>query len=312
MTTTVVAAGYGGSEVLSVTTELVPVPGVGQVRVSVRAIGVNPIDHKVYSGAMGADPGRLPMRLGSEAAGVVDAVGEGVAGVAVGDEVIAYRAPGAYTTDLLATTSELTAKPATLGWAEAAGLMLTGATAWHALVASGAHAGDTVLVHGGAGGVGQMVLQLAKLWGIGVVATAGAGNQQLLESLGATPLVYGDGLLQRARAAAPDGYAAALDLVGTDEAIDTSLALVRTARVVSIAGFHRAGDGITLIGGGPGADPGTEIRNQARGELAELAGRGELTVAIDRTYPLAQAGAAHDYLRAGHTHGKVILETGAF
>lgn len=289
------------------TTEPLPVPGAGQVRVSVRAIGVNPIDHKVYSGAIGADPSRLPIRLGSEAAGVVDAVGEGVAGVAVGDEVIAYRTPGAYTSDLLATTSELTPKPPTLGWAEAAGLMLTGATAWHALVASGAHAGETVLVHGGAGGVGQMVLQLARLWGIGVVATAAAGNQQLLKDLDATPLVYGDGLLQRARAAAPDGYAAALDLVGTDEAIDTSLALVPAARVISIAGFRRAGEGFKLIGGGPGADPGTELRNAARAELAELAGRGELTVTIDRTYPLAQTGAAHDYVRAGHARGKVIL-----
>lgn len=307
MTTTVVAAGYGGSEALTAITETDPVPGTGEVRVKVRAIGVNPIDHKIYSGAMNADPARLPIRLGSEASGVVDAVGDGVDGVRVGDEVIAYRASGAYTTDLVVPESALTPKPATLGWPEAAGLMLTGATAWHALVASGAQQGDTVLVHGGAGGVGQMVLQLARLWGISVVATAGPANQDLLRELGATPITYGEGLLDRARSAAPGGYAAALDLIGTDEAIDTSLALVAADRVVSIAAFGRARDGITLIGGGPGADPGTELRNTARAELAALAGSGKLTVTVDRSYPLAQAGAAHDYLRSGHARGKVIL-----
>ncbi|MFT4295738.1 MAG: NADP-dependent oxidoreductase [Micropruina sp.] len=289
------------------TTGPTPVPGPGQVRVKVRAIGVNPVDHKIYSGGPAADPSRLPLRLGSEASGVVDAVGDGVTTVAVGDEVIAYRAPGAYTTDLVVAESVLTPKPAELGWVEAAGLMLTGATAWHALVASGAQAGETVLVHGGAGGVGQMVLQSARLWGIGVVATAGPANHDLLREFGATPISYGEGLLERARDAAPGGYAAALDLVGTDETIDTSLALVTADRVVSIAGFARAGDGITLIGGGPGADPGTELRNAARAELAALAGRGKLVVTIDCTYPLAEAGAAHDYLRAGHAHGKVIL-----
>lgn len=307
MTTTVVAAGYGGSEVLQVTTGSTPEPGPGQVRVKVRAIGVNPVDHKTYSGGRGADPARLPLRLGSEASGVVDAVGDGVTTVAVGDEVIAYRAAGAYMSDLIVPVAALTPKPAGLGWTEAAGLMLTGATAWHALVASGARAGDTVLVHGGAGGVGQMLLQLARLWGIGVVATANERNHDLLRGFGATPIGYGAGLLERARTAAPGGYAAAIDLVGTDEAIDTSLALVPADRVVSIAAFGRAGDGITLIGGGPGADPGTELRNGARAELAELAGRGELVVTIDRTYPLAEAGAAHDYLRTGHARGKVIL-----
>ncbi|MFT4216871.1 MAG: NADP-dependent oxidoreductase [Micropruina sp.] len=307
MTTTVVAASYGGSEALQVITAPTPEPGPGQVRVEVRAIGANPVDYKTYSGGMMADPSRLPLPLGSEASGVVDAVGDGVTSVAVGDEVIAYRAPGSYTTDLLVPESALTSKPSGLGWAEAAGLLLTGATAWHALVASGAQAGDTVLVHGGAGGVGQMVLQLARLWGIGVVATSGPSNQEVLRELGAKPITYGEGLLDRARVAAPDGYAAALDMVGTDEAIDTSLALVPGDRVISIAAFRRAADGITLIGGGPGADPGTELRNAARAQLAELAGRGDLVVAVDRTYPLTDAAAAHDYLRAGHARGKVIL-----
>ena len=110
MRMTVVAASYGGSEALSVIDEALPVPGPGEVRLRNRAIGVNPIDHKVYGGAMGADPARLPIRLGSESAGVVDAVGEGVVDIAVGEEVIAFRAPGAYTSDHIVKAQALTRK----------------------------------------------------------------------------------------------------------------------------------------------------------------------------------------------------------
>lgn len=307
MTTTVIATSYGTNDALEVIEEPLPEPGPGTVRVSTRAIGVNPIDTKVYSGMMGTDPDSLPMRLGSEAAGVVDAVGEGVEEVAVGAEVIAYPAGGAYTTDLVVPVAALTPKPASLSWESAAGLMLAGVTAWHALAVAGAEQGQTVLVHGGAGGVGQMVLQLARMRGIAVVATASEPNHALVASLGATPIRYGDGLVERARGAAPSGYAAAIDTVGTDEAIDTSLALVPPSSVVSIAAFGRGADGIVLIGGGPGADPGTEIRAAARAQLADLAGRGELTVTVDRTFPLTEAAAAHDHVRTGHARGKVVL-----
>jgi len=307
MTTTVMATSYGGPEALSVIEQPLPDPGSGQVRVSTRAIGTNPFDHKSYSGGFGTDPAELPIALGSEAAGVVDAVGEGVQGVAVGDEVIAFSASGAYTTDLVTDLEKLTPKPGPLPWEQAAGLLATGTTAWHALAATGVSSGDTVLVHGAAGGVGQMVLQLARLRGIAVVATASERNHALLTSLGALPIAYGHGLLERARAAAPGGYGAAIDLVGTDEAIDASLALVGADQVVSIAGFGRGADGITLLGFGPGADPGTELRDGARAQLADLAGRGDLVVAVDRSYALTDAAAAHAYLRAGHARGKVIL-----
>lgn len=307
MTTTVMATSYGGPEALSVIDEPLPEPGPGQVRVGTRAIGTNPIDHKSYGGGFGTDPARLPIALGSEAAGVVDAVGEGVEGVDVGDEVIAFSTSGAYTTDLVTDVETLTPKPGQVSWEQAAGLLATGTTAWHVLAAAGVGSGDTLLVHGAAGGVGQMVLQLARVRGVAVVATASERNHALLTSLGAVPIAYGDGLLERAQAAAPGGYAAAVDLVGTDEAIDTSLALVAPDRVVSIAGFGRGADGITLLGSGPGADPGTELRAAARAELADLAGRGDLVVTVDRSYPLTDAAVAHAYLRAGHARGKVIL-----
>ena len=130
--------------------------------------------------------------------------------------------------------------------------------------------GGTVLVHGAAGGVGGLVVQLARRRGARVIATASARNHDYLRSLGAEPVTYGEGLEDRVRALAPDGVDAAIDTVGTDEAIDVSLALVGDPRrVVSIAGYRRRDTGIFLIGGG--GDPGTEIRDAARPEVRAAA-----------------------------------------
>ena len=229
----VIAAGYGGPGVLAVAEEPVGEPGPGEARIEVRAAGVNPVDVKSYSGAFGADPARLPIRLGAEAAGVVTAVGPGAEGPAgpvnAGDEVIAYRAPGAYASELVVPGGAVVPKPPTLDWAQAAGLMVTGVTAWHLLTATSVSAGDTVLIHGGSGGVGLMTLQLAVIRGAKVVATASPARHDLLAELGAVPVAYGPGLAERVAVAAPGGIDVALDLVGTDEAWDTSLGLVPTA-----------------------------------------------------------------------------------
>jgi NADPH2:quinone reductase len=279
------------------------------VGISVRAIGVNPIDWKSYSGTMGNDPSRLPKRLGNEAAGVVSAVGPDVDTVSVGDEVIAYRAAGSYAADVVVPLDAIIPKPPSLPWDQAAGLMLTGVTAVHALTVAAVGPGDTVLIHGAAGGVGLIAVQLAVLRGATVIATGSPSRHELLREFGATPVAYGAGLDQRVRTAAPQGITAALDLVGTDEAVDTSLSLVADAgRIVTIAAFSRAGSaGITAIGGAPGADPGTEIRLAARAELADLAGSGKLRVVVGSRYPLAEAAAAHRESIAGHTAGKIIL-----
>jgi NADPH:quinone reductase len=313
MPSVVIAAAYGGPEVLSIVDEPSAEPGPGAARIAVRAAGVNPADYKMYNGAFGSDPAKLPIRLGLEAAGVVTAVGPGATGpagpVQVGDEVIAYRATGAYATELVLSAQSLVPKPAALDWAQAAGLMLAGATAWHALVAASVGEGDTVLIHGGAGGVGIMAIQLAAARGATVLATASPGRHELLRELGATAVEYGTGLADRVRAAAPQGIDAALDLVGTDEAVDVSLELVpdRT-RIATIAAFGRAGAaGIKALGGGPGADPGTEIRDAARVELARLAGDGKLAVIVSQTFPLADAAAAHRASITGHTTGKIAL-----
>ncbi|HTT51054.1 MAG TPA: NADP-dependent oxidoreductase [Streptosporangiaceae bacterium] len=314
----VVATAFGGPEVLSVVDQPVPEPGPGQARIEVRAAGVNPVDWKVYSGRMGADPARLPMRLGSEAAGVVTAVGPGPAGTAVagpagpvrvGDEVIAFRAPGAYAAALIAPADALVPKPAALDWAQASALMLTGVTAWHALAATGVRRGDTVLMHGAAGGVGIMAVQLAVSRGATVIATASPPRHDFLRGLGAIAVAYGDGLAGRVRAAAPGGVAVALDLIGTGEALDVSLALVPDrSRIATIVVTPRAREtGIKLLGGAPGADPGTVIRSAARLDLARLAGDGALHVFVTRTYPLSQVAAAHRMSMAGHATGKIAL-----
>jgi len=313
MPSVVIARAFGGPEVLSVADEPVPEPGLGEARIRVRAAGVNPVDYKVYSGAMGADPARLPMRLGSEAAGVVTAVGPGAVGpagpVAVGDDVIAFRVSGAYATELVAPAAALVPKPPALDWEQAAGLMLAGATAWHALAATDVQKGDTVLIHGAAGGVGLMAVQLAAARGANIVATASPARHDLLRGLGTAPVAYGAGLAERVRATAPGGVDAALDLVGTEEAVDVSLAVVadrgRIATIVAVPRGLQAG--IKVLGGAPGADPGTEIRAAARLELARYAQDGRLKVFVTQTFPLADAAAAHHAIMTGHTTGKIAL-----
>lgn len=300
---------FGGPEQLHLTTVDTPEPGPGEVRVTVRAIGVNPVDWKIYSGAFGRDP-QLLHSVGSEVAGVVDAVGPEVTDWQPGDEVIVQSVPGtAYAEHVVAPAVQLVAKPAGLPFEVAAGLPVIGGTATQALETTHVGDGDTVLVHGGAGGVGGVVIQLAVRRGARVIATASERNHDYLRTLGAEPVTYGDGLEERVRALAPQGVDVAVDTVGTDEALDTSVALVADrSRIVTIAGFARFQElGIQAIGGGPGADPGTELRAAAVPVVAELVAAGEVHVPVERTYPLAETAQAHRDSIAGHTRGKLVV-----
>ncbi len=308
MTRHVVAKGFGGPEQLVVVEVPTPDPGEGQVRVAVHAIGVNPIDWKSYSGVTSRNPESL-RTFGFELSGVVDAVGEGVDGWSVGDEVIAHGFhDGAYADAVVVPATTLLAKPAGMSFEQAAVVALVGGTAWHLVEAASLDRGETVLVHNGSGGVGSLVVQLARLRGARVVATGGPENQERLRELGAVPVVYGDGLLDRVRSAAPEGVDVALDCVGTDEAIDASLALVADpGRVISIAAFGRAGGGIRLLGGGPGADPGTQIRAVGRAEVVRLVAEGRLTLPIVGTFRLEETARAHAVSRAGHVAGKLVV-----
>lgn len=311
-TRAVVATAFGGPDVLSVVTKDLPAPGPGEVTVEVRAAAVNPIDYKVFSGAMGADPSTLPQPVGLELAGVVTAVGpdaQGAVGpVAVGDEVVAYPVTGAYAEAVTVPASSVLPKPADVSFEAASGLLLVGATAAHLLEATGLRSGETVLIHGVAGSVGMLAAQLALNAGATVVGTAAEHRHEALRALGVVPVTYGPGLADRVREAAPQGIDAAFDTVGTDEAVDVSWQLLADRdRLVSVAAFARAGDGVRLIGGGPGADPGTELRMAARAGLVDDLAAGRVSVPVAATFPLDEAQAAVRLVADGHAGGKVVL-----
>jgi len=306
----VVAPVYGGPEVLTLTQTELSDPSDGQVLVEVRAAATNPIDYKIFSGTYGDDPSRLPMSVGFEVSGVVRNLGGEVVGpsgpIHVGDNVIVFRADAGYATYVLASGDSVLPKPDAMTFEEASGLMLAGTTAVHALTVTHVVAGDTVLIHGAAGGVGLMAVQLARGDGATVIGTAGEGQHDLLRSLGAEPVTYGEGLLERVQALAPHGVDAALDLVGSVDAGDVSFALANNDRIVTIvASGHAKALGAIVIGGG--GDPGTEIRDAARFELLRRVEAGSLKVIVDATYPLADAAAALEELATGHAHGKVVL-----
>ncbi|MEO3938040.1 NADP-dependent oxidoreductase [Dermatophilaceae bacterium Soc4.6] len=310
MTTRSVAPqGFGGPEQLSLTTSPTAEPQAGEVRLAVRAIGVNPIDWKLYSGAFGTHPGMLAA-IGSDLAGTVEALGADVTGWSLGDAVVVASLPGsAYADHVIAPVELLVAKPESVSFEVAAGVGVVAGTAVHALETVHLGDGETLLLHGGAGGVGGLVVQLATRRGARVIATASAGNHDYLRGLGAEPVLYGEGLEQRVRDLAPEGVDAAIDAVGTDEALDTSVALVADrSRVVTIAGFARVAElGIVAIGGGPGADPGTEVRAAAVPEVLALLASGEVELPVARTYPLEQTEQAHRDSMDGHTRGKLVV-----
>jgi NADPH:quinone reductase len=309
MATKVVATAYGGPEVLSVVDAEVPQPDAGAVVIAVKAAGVNPADHKIVAGLMGADPERLPRPVGLEVAGVVTAVGDDAAGpagpIAVGDEVVAHPVSGGYAEYVVAPAKVVVPKPPTLDWPVAGSILLVGRTAAHALQVAAAKPGETLLVHGAAGSVGQIAAQLAVQDGVRVIGTAGETNHEMLRSYGVVPVTYGPGLVDRVRALAPDGVDAAVDTVGTDEAVDTSLDLVADrGRIVSIAAFGRADSGIVLISGD---DPVTHVRAEAWRRLLPAAADGSLKLVVTRTYPLTEAAEALRFVREGHAAGKVVL-----
>ena len=218
--------------------------------------------------------------------------------------MIATNVRGGYAEQVLVAGSDVGHKPANVSFEQAAGLILVGGTAWHLLTKTDVGTGETVLIHGASGGVGLMAVQLAIARGARVIGTASIARHGQLREYGAHPVAYGPGLADRVRAIA--AVDAALDLVGTDEALDTSVELVADrGRIATIAGFGRAGElGIAAL---TGADGGQAIRDAARPELIKLAAEGRLEVTVDRVFALAEAAEAHRYLQTGHARGKVVL-----
>jgi NADPH:quinone reductase-like Zn-dependent oxidoreductase len=294
-------AAYGPPEVLQLMKFEDPQAGPGQVRVRARAAGVQPVDCAVRGGwSPPLGDVRLPQIPGNEFAGIVDQVGEGVSGIAVGAEVLGFRPLTCYAELVLVSADQIVAKPPEMSWEVAGGLSGAGQTAHVALEQLGVGRGDTVLIHAAAGGVGTVAVQLAQQRGARVIGTASERNHDYLRALGAIPVAYGDGLVDRVRALAPEGVDAALDAAG-GVALDVSLELVEDRdRIGTIVEYQRYAQlGVRWL---------TGPRRAARlAELVDLYARRKLRIHVRKTFPLSRAADAHREVEAGHGRGKVVL-----
>jgi enoyl reductase len=298
----VVFDAYGGPEVLRVV-EVEPAwPAPGQVRVRVRAAGVQPFDALFRSGAAHPwVPARFPQRLGNELAGVVDAVGDGVEDWRFGQEVLGWAMLSSYAEHVVVGAGDIVAKPASMSWVDAGVLSASGQTAATAVALLGVGKDDTVLVHAAAGGVGTFAVQIARARGATVIGTASPRNHASLRELGAIPVTYGDGLVARVRAATPDGVNAALDASGTVAALHASLELVGDRNRIGTVAFQPAADqlGVRRLS--------TERSVTRLTELTELYTAGHLRVFVQQEYPLEGAAEAHQSIETGHVRGKLVL-----
>ena len=292
---------FGGPEVLEIVDLPDPCPGFGQVRIAVRAAGVNASDWKKREGLM---DGELPQTLGYEAAGVVDELGGGVADVAVGDRVFGLSANGAAQAEL-AVLSYYAPVPASLDFPGAAALPAAIETAWRALDQLGVASGSTLLVNGASGSVGSAAVQLAVARGARVIGTASPANHEYLRSLGAQPVAYGQGLAGRVRALAPGGVDLALDVAGSGVLPELIELAGGAGHVVTLADFDGAQRyGVRFSTG----DAGRALH--AIGEIGELIESGRFSLPVAQTFPLAEVAQAQRVSEQGRAHGKLVLLVG--
>ena len=293
---------FGGPEVLEIVDLPDPHPGPGQVRIAVRAAGVNSSDWKKRQGLMDQE---LPQTLGYEAAGIVDQLGEGVADVTAGDRVFGFSADGAAQAELTVLSYYAPIPPA-LDFPGAAALPAAVETAARALDQLGVESGSMVLVNGASGSVGSAAVQLAVIRGARVIGTASAANHEYLRSLGAEPVAYGEGLTERVRTLAPDGVDLALDVAGSGVLPELIELAGGAERVVTIADFEGAQKyGVRFSRG----DAGRAL--YALAEIGELIDSGRFSLPVARTFPLAEVAAAHRASEDGHLRGKVVLVAGS-
>lgn len=294
---------YGTSDVLKVVDVAPPVAGPGQLRLAVRAAGVNPVDGKIMRGLMReVIPPDFPAGLGSDVAGVVDQIGSGVTAFKVGDEVLGGSLSPSYAEFALADPAALVHKPTALPWPVAATLAGAGGTAWAALDRLALTDGETLLIHAAAGGVGTFASQLAVARGAHVIGTASEANHEYLGRIGVTPVAYGPGLGERVRSIAPRGVDAVLDASGRGE-LPLSIDLAGgPERVLTLVAFDAGDLGVQVHAGGAGPH-----LLRALEEMLDLIKQGRLQVAISGTYPLAEAAVAVDASSTGHVRGKIAL-----
>ncbi|HET6710188.1 NADP-dependent oxidoreductase [Amycolatopsis sp.] len=295
---------YGDVEVLRVEDVPRPVPGPGQVLVEVRAAGINPGEAAIRKGLFRERfPATFPSGQGSDFAGVVASLGEGVSDVAVGDEVIGFvDTRSSHAEFVVAEAVNLTPRPDGVPWEVAGSLFVAGTTAYAAVGAVCPREGETVVVSGAAGGVGSLAVQLAKLAGATVIGLAGEANHAWLRELGVLPVAYGEGVLERIREAAGGGVHAFVDTFGSGY-VELALHLgIHPGRINTIIDFAAAGKYNVKIDGNAAAASADVLR-----ELGLLLDKGLLTLPIARVYPLDEVRDAYRELERRHTRGKIVL-----
>ena len=295
---------YGDVEVLRVEDVPKPVPGRGQVLVEVRAAGINPGEGSIRQGLLHERwPATFPSGQGSDFAGVVASLGEGVSDIAVGDEVIGFvDTRSSHAEYVVAEAANLTPRPDGVPWAVAGSLFVAGTTAYAAVAAVCPREGDTVVVSGAAGGVGSLAVQLAKLAGATVIGLAGEANHEWLRGLGVIPVSYGEGVLSRIREAAPSGVHAFVDTFGSGY-VELALHLgIHPGRIDTIIDWAAAEKYNVKTDGNTAGASADVLR-----ELALLLDKGLLSLPIARVYPLDEVREAYRELERRHTRGKIVL-----
>ena len=299
---------YGGIDVLYVAEVDRPSPGPGQVLVRVKAAGTNPGEAIVREGTFDsmfpdAFPSTVPLGQGSDFAGVVEEIGEGVDDFAVGDEVIGFVHTRSSQAELVvAEAGNLTRRPSNVPWEQAGSLFVAGATAYAAVRAVAVDEGDTLVVSGAAGGVGSLTVQLAKNAGAEVIGLASESNHEWLRSHDVIPVVYGEGQAERIREVSGGEVDAFIDTFGSGY-VELALDLgVPPERIDTIADFAAIEEhGVKAEGAAEGASAGVMA------ELAGMISEGKLEVPISRVYPLAEVQDAYRELEQRHTRGKIVF-----
>jgi NADPH:quinone reductase-like Zn-dependent oxidoreductase len=290
---------YGGPEVLEWADAPEPHAGPGQIRILVRAASVNPIDWKTYHGTTSGDQPMVGTGyLGYDAAGVVDEVGEGVADVSVGDDVLGR---GSNTQAEYAVLDYWAVKPPSVDWAVAAAAGVAGETAERGLRLLAVESGDTIFVDGGAGGVGAVVVQIAVARGARVIASSSEANHGYLREIGATPVLYGDGVVARVEAAASGPVDAVFDVAGKTPVENLISIAPEPSKVLTIANFAAGQAGVQVTGGGEDSQP-----TKALAEVVELLAQNKLAIKV-QTYPFERAAEAYRISEGGHVRGKLVL-----
>ncbi|NWA25556.1 NADP-dependent oxidoreductase [Pseudomonas gingeri] len=289
---------YGGPEVLTLEDIDQPTPGAGQIRIAVKAAGINPIDWKIRAGYMREFmPLTLPAGIGIDAAGIVEAIGKDVTGVSVGDAVFGK---GNATLAEYAILHEWAQKPETLSFEEAAGFPVAVETATRIIDELDVKSGETLLVSGAAGGVGSALIQLAKASGIRTIGTASAPKHAYLQSLGAIPTTYGPGLVERVAVLVSGGVQAAADVAGSGVIPDLVAITGTPLKVVSISDFHAPEYGVRTLFEEKNSTP-------ALVRAATLFVAGAFTLPVARTFTLNEVGAAHELSAQGHVTGRLVI-----